>query len=226
MRELTLENITALANRELVIRDFIWIVAKNRSTGADEAVGFWSDIENVTATVINPDTNSLTSRSFYGAGGLISIADVPSTSNLQVQEVQITMSQLDEMVEQAFRLYETKQARIEIHRGLFDPNSRLMVSPAFPRFVGFINNIDFRTGIENEDGGVRVTCVSHTQELIRANPSTRGHEDQINLRQAGDRFFVDAAVVSDWELDWGDNQNKVEPQRQGLFGWGNFLGFL
>lgn len=226
MRAISPENQAALAARTLVARDFLWFVARNRITGAAETVGFWSDLENVTAFVINPDTLLPVSRSYYGAGGLISIDDIPSVSVVQVQDVHIRMSQLDEMVENAFRLYDLKQARVEIHRGLFDPVSRNLVAPAIVRFVGFVNLVEVHTPSENEDGYVDVTCVSHTQELIRSNPATRGHEDQL-ARQPGDNFYIDAAVVPEFDLDWGAVKGVQKAEtRKGLFGWNNFLGFL
>lgn len=226
MRPISTENQAALAARTLVARDFLWFVARNRITGAPESVGFWSDLENVTAFVLNPDTLTPVSRSYYGAGGLISIDDIPAVSVIQVQDVHIRMSQLDEMVDNAFRLYDIKQARVEIHRGLFDPISHDLVAPAIVRFVGFVNLVEVHTGAENEDGYVDITCVSHTQELVRSNPATRGHEDQLQ-RAPGDNFFIDAAVVPEWDLEWGETKGaqKVET-RKGIFGWGNFLGFL
>ena len=222
MRAISTENQTALAARVLESRDFLYFVAKDRSTGEPAPVGFWSDIENVTATVLNPDTLLPVNRAYYGAGGLIEIADVPAVSVIQVQDVRIVMSQLDEMVEQAVRLYEIKQARVEIHRGLFDPISKQLVAPAIVRFVGFVNDLRILTPAENEDGGVEITCVSHTQELMRSNPSTRSHMDQI-LRSASDNFFKDAAVVSSWDYTWGEVPGaKKAETKKGLFGWGFF----
>lgn len=226
MRSISSENQVALNQRQLVARDFLWIVARNRDTGEPISVGFWSDIENITAFVLDPDTLLPVTRAYYGAGGLIQIDEIPAVSVIQVQDIRIKMSQLDEMVEQAVRLYNVKQARVEIHRGLFDPDTRNMVSPAIIRFVGFVNQVEINTPSENSEGGVILTCVSHTQELTRANPATRSHEDQ-KLRQVGDAFFIDAAVVSEWQIDWGyvAGTEKVETKK-GLFGWGNFLGFL
>lgn len=226
MRSISPENQAALAARRLVARDFLWFEARNRDTNAIETVGFWSDVENVTAFVINPRTGLPVSRSFYGAGGLISIDDIPSVSVIQVQDVHIHMSQLDEQVNQAYRLYDLKQARVEIHRGLFDPVTRQMVDPALVRFVGFVNTIETTTPSENNNGGVDITCVSHTQEMMRANPATRSHEDQ-KLRNPSDSFFIDAAVVGEWDFEWGAvrGAQKVET-RKGLFGWGGVFGFL
>lgn len=207
MRAISLENQTALAQRALVARDFLWFVARNRDTGLSETVGFWSDVDNVSAFVLNPDTLTPVLRDYYGAGGLVSIDDIPSVSVIQVQDIHIRMSQIDELVEQAIRLYDLKQARVEIHRGLFDPLTRNLVAPAVVRFVGFVNLVEVHTPRENEDGFVDIACVSHTQEIMRSNPATRSHADQ-QTRAPGDDFFIDAAVVSDWEMDWGGSSAK------------------
>lgn len=229
MRAISTANQTALAQRALVARDFLWFVARDRATGLPATVGFWSDIENVQAVpVIDPDTGGTVTRNYYGAGGLIEIEGIPAVSTIQVQDVTIQMSQLDEMVAQAVRGYDIKQARVEIHRGLFDPVSRDLVAPALVRFVGFVNLVDIRTPRENEAGGVQITCVSHTQELLRSNPSTRSHEDQRYTRDPNDHFFVDAGVAHAWDYQWGDSPQaqQVQTKPPGLFGWNNFLGFL
>ena len=227
MRAISTANQTALAQRALVARDFLWFVARSRDTGLPVQVGFWSDLESVSAQVINPDTGGTVTRNYYGAGGLIEIEGIPAVSTIQVQDVTIQMSQLDEQVSLAVRLYDIKQARVEIHRGLFDPVSRNLVAPAIVRFVGFVNLVDIRTPRENEAGGVQITCVSHTQELLRSNPSTRSHEDQRYTRDPNDFFFVDAGVSHAWDYQWGQNQaQQVQTKPKGLFGWNNFLGFL
>jgi len=228
VRFLSPANRDALAAGRLVARDFLWIVARERDTGDPAAVGFWSDVDDLgDARVINPDTGLEVSRAYKGAGGLVEIDAIPAVSMIEVQDVNIRLSQLDAAVEQAVRLYDVKQARVEIHRGLYDPESRLQVAPAYVRFVGFVNNVTILTPAEGRDGGVNLTCVSHTQELMRSNPATRSHEDQINNRSTSDNFLADTAVAFEWEIDWGAVQGSQNVDtRKGLFGWGNFLGFL
>lgn len=212
MRNLSAANLAALQARQLVARDFLRITARDRDGGAPQVVGFWSDVGNVSAAVVNPDTGLDTAYDWYGSGTLIGIDDIPLVANLTVQSITIRMSQLDDLVEQAVRLYDCKQARIEVYRGLFNPDTRQMVAPAACRFVGFCDNIEIKTPSENEDGGVFLTGVSHTQEMTRSNPDTRSHESQI-LRKAGDNFFQDATVVGDWEQFWGRSNGKIATVR-------------
>src|SRR5690606_25451525 len=118
MKTISPANQAALAARRLLPRDFLTIRARNRDTGQPETVGFWSDLSNVSALVIDPDTGLPRLRDFYGAGALIEISDIPAVAGISVQRVTIRMSQLDEQVEAAIRLYEVKQAPVEIHTGL------------------------------------------------------------------------------------------------------------
>ena len=219
MRSISGPNQAALAARELVARDFLWIVARNRTTGVPENVGFWSDVGDVSAEVLNPDTGQVNTRAFYGSGTLISISDIPLVSNITVQTVTIDMSQIDELVEQAIRLYDVRQARVEIFRGLFNPATRQMVGPAEPRFVGFVDEVQIDTPSENEAGSARLTCKSHTQEMTRSNSDTRSDASQ-RLRSANDNFYQDTAVVSDWELFWGSQKGVVptQPKRKKFLG--------
>lgn len=207
-RPISSGNLAALGARTIFARDFLWIEAKERISRAKVTVGFWSDVGDLSANVRNPDTGSVVTRNWYGSGTLIGIDDIPLVCNVTVQTISIRMSQLDELVAQAVRGYDCKQARVEVYRGLFDPYSRRMVDAAECRFVGFIDDIDIKTPAENEDGGTVLQCKSHTQEMTRANPDTRNDASQ-KLRSAIDNFYQDTAVVGEWQMFWGQEQGKL-----------------
>lgn len=208
MRSISSEVQSALAARSLVARDFLWIVARDRSTGSPVTDGMWSDAGPITCQVINPNTGSAVTRSFIGAGTLVQISNIPLVSNLTVQTCTITLSQVVDRVNDLVRTYDCKQARVEIFRGLFDPDSRKLVAPAPPRFVGFVDEIEIKTPSENEEGGVILSCKSHTQEMTRSNPDTRSDASQ-RIRSASDDFFKDTTVVGEWQLFWGKAQGAV-----------------
>lgn len=199
----------ALAARRLVARDYLWIEARTRAAVPVPApVGFWSDLGDVSAEVIDPLTGAPVIRPYYGAGTLIKVSDIPLVSNLTVQTVRIQLSQLAEEVNQAVRVYEAKQARVELHRGLFDPETLQLVAPAVPRFLGFCDFIDIKTPAEGGDGGVEMRCTSHTQEMTRSNPDTRSHQSQV-LRAPGDNFFEGAENAGEIEHFWGKANGKL-----------------
>lgn len=210
-RYISPENHAALQARRLVARDFLWLVVRNRETGAAVTDGLWSGVGDVSAQVINPDTGLADTRDWYGSGMLVAIDDIPLVANLTVQNVTIRLSQIDDHINDLVRLYDAKQGRVEIYRGLFDPESRMMVAPAECRFVGFIDKIAIETPAENDDGAVVLTCVSHTQEMMRSNPDTRSDASQ-RLRHPTDNFFQDANTAGEWEVWWGSERGKVPTQ--------------
>jgi len=208
MRNLSAENYAALQARQLVARDFLWLVARDRSTGASFSYGFWSDVGDVQAMMLNPNTGLAEPRNFEGSGTLISISDIPGVANLTVQTISVVMNQIDAAVENIVRGYDLKQGQVEVYRGLFSPLTRQLVAPAVNRFIGFVDEIEIKTPKEGEEGSVTLTCASHSHEFTRYNPSTRSHEDQ-KKRDPDDDFFVDASTVGEWEFFWGQKSGKV-----------------
>lgn len=201
-RTLSAENYAALQGRTLVARDFIWFVVRSRVDNSPVTDGYWSDVGTITASVIDPETGGTTSRTWFGADGLIQISDIPLVSTLTVQQVMVTLSQVSDRINDLVRTYDCKQGRVEIFRGMFDPLTRVMVGPAFPRFVGYIDEAPIKTPRENELGDVTLTCTSHTQEMTRANSDTRSDASQ-KIRSATDNFYQDTAVVGTWQHFWG-----------------------
>lgn len=201
MRSLPAGAQAALDARAITLRDFIWLVARDRSDDSAVSVGYWSDVGTVSAQVVNPMTGGTVSRTFAGAGGLISVSQVPMTANLTVQTVTVSVSQVSD-ANDLIRAYDVKQARIEIFRGLFTP-AMVQLAPAFPRFVGFVDEVQITTPAEGGDGSIDMTCVSHAQEMSRFNPATRSDAD-LRKRDPDDTFRRHAASVGTWEVTWGD----------------------
>lgn len=215
-RYISPENLAALQQRQLVARDFLWLVVRDRATGAQVTDGLWSDVGNVSAQVIDPDSGATVTRDWYGSGTLVAIDDIPMVSNLSVQNVNIRLSQIDDRINDLIRAYDAKQGRVEIYRGLFDPASRQMVAPAECRFVGFIDQIEVQTPSENEEGSVTLVCASHTQEMTRSNPDTRSDATQ-KLRSSNDGFYEDSSTAGEWEFFWGSEKGKVPTQKRKKF---------
>jgi hypothetical protein len=194
---------TALGKRALKQRDFLWIIAKNRSTGAPVAEGYWSDLGAVSANILNPETGGTEARTFKGAGNLIEISPIVMAANLTVQTVDVVCSQIKDLNE-LVRDYDAKQARVEIYRGLFTANTLQQVAPAYSRFIGYVDELEIKTPAEENDGAITLSCISHTQEMSRSNPATRS-DAFMRQRNPSDTFRRHAATVGTWELKWGVN---------------------
>lgn len=202
MRDISAATQALLEAQTLVTRDFMRITGRNRDTGAPVSDAFWSGIGPVTAQVVDPDTGLVGSVDFQGVGALIAVDPIPQVSNLTVQEIEVTFSQLDDRVNELLRLYSIKQAKVEIWRGEFNPETGRMVEAAGIRFVGFVDGAPVETPAEGGEGSVKIKCVSTAQELTRANPDLRSHESQ-QERAQGDDFFKDVTAVGDLVIFWG-----------------------
>lgn len=201
MRTLPAGAQTALEARAITMRDFVWIEARDRSDDSTVTAGYWSDLGTVSAQVLNPLTGAEEARTFSGAGGLISISQVPMRADLTVQSVTVSVSQVGSPND-LIRAYDAKQGRIEIYRGLFSP-AMAQLAPAFARFIGFVDEIEIKTPAEGGAGSIDLVCLSHSQELSRYNPATRSDAD-MRARDPNDTFRRHAAAVGTWEVTWGD----------------------
>jgi hypothetical protein len=209
-RSMSAENFSAIQQRRIVPRDFIWLIARDRSTGAPVAEGVWSGQGDFNAAVIDPHTGGSVVRQFFGSGSLVTVGDIPLVQGIAVQTLTITLSQVDAGVNDYFRTNDLKQAEIQIFRGFLDPDTRLLVAPATPRFVGYIDDAPLKTPKENTSGGITITATSNTQELTRANSDTRSDASQ-RIRSATDNFYQDTAVVGGWTVFWGLASGTVTP---------------
>lgn len=206
MRQLPPAAVAALKARNVTMRDFLWIEARDRDSGAPVPAGFWSDVGWTNAEVINPRTGATVTRSFEGAGGLIQISHVPMTSNLTVQTVTVSASQIASPND-LLRGYDIKQARIEVYRGLFAPATLVQLAPAFARFVGYVDEATVNTPEEGGDGSIELTCMSHSQEMSRFNTATRS-DAYTRRRDPNDSFSRHAAAVGTWDIKWQQKPDK------------------
>jgi hypothetical protein len=202
MRVIPVSTQALLEAQTLVVRDFMRITGRVRATGAPITECFWSDVGDVSAQVVDADTGLVVSYDFRGVGALISIDPIPMVSNLTVQEVEVKFSQLDDRINELLRVYDIRQAKVEIYRGEFDPETMVMVEPATSRFVGFVDGAPVETPSEGNEGSISIKCVSSAQELTRGNPDMRSHESQI-ARSPGDDFYKDVTSCSDLVIFWG-----------------------
>lgn len=201
MRQISAATLARLEAGELVMRDFFWIGARNRTTGDITERGWWSDVGTVQAQVIDA-TDTVQTRTYIGGAQMVEISPVPLVTGLTVQTVDVRLSIISPSVEEAVREWDVRRAPVEIHRGLLDPSTYRMAEPAIRRFVGFVDEADIRTPEEGSDGAtVSLTCASHTQELLRSSSDKRSDASQ-RRRNPNDGFFRHANVVSEWQVKW------------------------
>lgn len=197
-----------LQSRQGVIpRSFVWITAKNRSTGAPESLGFWNGDDTVDVTVVSGVTGLPVTRIYHGWGELLAIDAIPLVSDLTIRTIQIALSPISEAVRLAFRQYDARLAPVEIHRGFLNLDTRNLIANPRPRFIGWVNASPIETPAAGGEGKLSASIVSHTRALTKINPAKRSDETQ-KLRN-NDRFRRYADVAGQWTFFWGEH-NKVD----------------
>lgn len=209
MRDLDPAEIDAIAARTVVARSLLWVTAIDRDSGDPVSLGFWDDVRNVDMAVKDGRSGATVTRTFRGVGLGFSVGSIPLTSDITVRSVDISLPHLDQVVGLLVRGYDVRGGPMQLYRGYFDPATRALVAAAKPRFVGYVDGAPIVTPKENAEGSVTLRCVSTTRELTRTNPAVRSHESQLARSGGADDFYIDTAVVGDWDIAWGQVRGPV-----------------
>lgn len=213
MRSLGAPTIAALAARRLVMRDLIWVQAKDGSN-TPVVAAFWNDRGALTTNVVSGQSGGTVSRTYTGSGSVIKVGDIPLTSDLTIRTVEVTLSNVDTTVDTLIRGYNLRLALVDIHRCLFDPVTRVVVEAPSPRLAGFIDGVSVVTPKSGDKGAIVFKVISNTQELTRNSSEKRSNYAQ-RRRLAGDDFFQYAGIMPNRILTWGAADTTLHPTTTG-----------
>lgn len=208
MRSLDASILALLAKRKLVARDFIWIIAKDGSNNSVTA-GFWNDRNQITVSLYSGQDGTLTTRTYNGTGRIVSIDDILLTSDLTIRKINVQLNQLNAAADALVRGYNLHLAKVEIHRLLFDPDTRQTVAAHPPRFTGFVDTVTIQTPVEGQAGSIQASCVSSTNELVRTSSEKRSNASQ-KRRVSNDVFFQYAATMPTRPIFWGTGVTTIK----------------
>jgi len=206
MRSIDLDTYDALVgapDNGITSRDLVYFFVRSLDGESTTQFGFWNGLDTVTISVLRGDTGLSQSRVYHGDGSLISMDRIPLTSDLTVRTVKVVLSQLHATVQDMVRGYDIRGAKVEIHRGVFDPQSNALVGAPICHFVGKVNKAPIQTPAVDQEGSISIDVVSIVRELTRINPAKKSDETQ--KRRSGDRFrrYAGVANVPVW---WGEEK--------------------
>lgn len=199
MRSYDTLTLAALTDRSGVIaRQLLWIVAKNRSTGLDEQFGLWNGEDNEIITIGGQ------ARTYYGAGSSLVIPSILTEIGIQVRTLRVKLSPISPEVGTVLRTYDPRFAPVQVHRALYDLNTRNIVSEPKRVFKGFINKVDLPTPAVDGEAECTLSLVSTARVLTNKLALKKSDESQ-KLR-AGDRIRRYADVSNKVTSYWGENK--------------------
>lgn len=199
----------AAPTKGLIVRDFVWFKARNRSNGDLETIGISSEAVALTIDVTRPDTGEIANRDYQPGAGMMSIPGIPSSLKFEEKRLRLTFSRLSPAIINAVKVYDVKGEPVEIHRAFFDPDTRRQVDPAHCRFDGFVRAVSIKKARAGEEGSIYVDIVDHGASL-RANPIkiSPAHFRARSGDRGGDYVDADPHIV------WGQKQKVKERKRR------------
>jgi hypothetical protein len=107
---------------------------------------------------------------------------------LTIPSLTITLSPLDPSVANLVRGSAISQAPITVHIGIYDVDSREILPPLIPRFVGVVDEPDVKTAAAGDKSTVVLVCESTSRALTIRRSDTRSGPSQLE-RDDTDAFY-------------------------------------
>lgn len=209
MRDISLNNQLALAaarDKGIAPRGFFWITVKDRETGAPAGFGLWSGDDTITVDVMSGFSGMIEERVYVG-GVNLEIGDIPRVSDLTIQTIEVTFSGVAPICQQIVRTFDPRLAKVELHAGWLDLESRGLVDDLEVDFLGEVDGAPIETPAAGGDSKITLNIVSDAISMLtRTNPRKRSYEGQ--KRRGGDEFGLYSNVVRSWRIYWGETEVK------------------
>jgi hypothetical protein len=197
--------LSSAAERGIVPRKLVSVTAREFADPSTTArVSFWTGDEDLNITVTSGITGLPSVRTFYGAVNL-EVGSIPRVSDLTIQTISVTLSQLADPVQDLVRGYDVRLAKVEIWDMLLDPASRLQVSTPQLVFLGEVDGSPIETPSVGQEGSVTIKCVSDAISMLTRKNYTKSSYEAQKLR-SGDEWGKYAASVKSWRIPWGQKK--------------------
>lgn len=197
------DTITALASGAIVPRDFLAVMGKTLG-GSAATFAYWTGEDNVAVNVVPAGAETPVSRNFVGGGTLLDVPPMVDAIGLEARGVSFGLDHISDAAGSPMDMVygnNVRVARVELHRGLFDPETWNLVSTPHLMFAGRVDGAGLDDAAAGGEGGLSLDAQSSAIDLTRTNPAMESDEQQ--RRRDGDRFrrFGDTAgQVQTW---WG-----------------------
>lgn len=201
MRYLDPGFITALqGTREFGIAPahFLWIIGKDRDTGAASPMGLWSGDEDITVSVEIPG-GGLASRSYIG-GCNLDVQDLRYVGDLTDNAVTVSISQIADAAQYLVRGLDVRLAYCEIHATSMTGGA--FVSAPQLQWVGIVDDGPISTPSVGDDGGIALSIRSEMMTMLTSINPAKSSDAHQKRRQTGDRFSEYAGTINSRKVQW------------------------
>lgn len=189
-----------------------WLVflrARNRTTGALEAAGFWTGDDHQSFTIRGE------ARTYFGAGGLLSVPPIRQEVGLQVQHVTVSLATTPE-VDAAIKLFDPSLQDAEIHRATFDPATMTLIAEPELIFAGTVDGTPMDDGGIGGSNVVSLVIASKARALTKTLTVTKS-DASLRARAPADGFRKYVSAANTWTVPWNPPP-APQPRRRRFLG--------
>lgn len=189
-------------------RHMVHVIARNRTTGAQEALGLWQGDDHLSVAIGGA------MRSYFGAGALIGVEPIRAGIGLEVRMLQLGLSPLTPEVTQLLRGYDARLAPVEVHRALLSLETGQLIAEPIRVFRGWVDEVRIRTGAVSGTGDASgtgeatVTLASAARSLTRALTLTRS-DAEMRRRSSADAFRRYTDIAGEVGVWWGETRERA-----------------
>lgn len=196
--------LAAAGDDGLIVRKFMFVTGHTRDgTPVEVGIGLWTGDDDVTVNVMDGQTGLVVNRTYYGMGTSLKIPTIPRVSDMSIQTLQISISQLNNIDQIMVRENTVRFAKVDIHEGILSPMTGTLVSAPEIAFLGEVDGDPIDTPEAGGEGSITLEIVSDAiRALTRTNPAKRSAATQ--SRRAGDQFSKYSNRTANMEMPWGE----------------------
>lgn len=185
-------------------RHFVWVEAKNRGTGETEAAGFWNGSTDIQVSIDGVN------RTYVGAGALLDIEPIRAGVGLDVRMHELGLSAIPDEVRQAVFGYDPRLAPVEVHRGLFNPDTNALVAEPQRVLKGTVEGLSAPRAAEGGTSRLTLTVASAARSLTRGLTLKKSDAAQRAI-SATDRGREYASISGAVGVFWGVKHARATP---------------
>lgn len=191
-------SLTAARDGSIAPLYFLWVVARDRETGAEAPIGLWSGDEDLTITIEQPDGSSV-SRVYLGACNL-EIDGIQYVADLTDNPVSASLSQLAPAAQLLVRGLDVRLAYCEIHATTWTGGALTSVPQLL--WIGIVDEGPISAPGAGGEGGIALSIRSEIMtQLGQASPAKSSDAHQ-RRRLSTDRFCEYSGIIGSRDVQW------------------------
>ena len=188
--------LTYLQGREGVAsKSLLWVRARNRTTGVEEAIGVWTGDEDRSFTIGGA------TRTYAGEGAMLPMEPIVQRAGVDVRLLRVILNPLDATVAYLTRTLDIGLVPVEIHRALFFPATGTLIEEPHRVWKGFVDAAPITTPEVGGVAFVELTLASAARSLQRG--LTLSKSDAVQTLRGADRFRRFQDVSGSVKVWWG-----------------------